>query len=58
MNVDNLDMTVKDMILPIKLTVKVSSKLVEESLETRQFVKVSRKGRKKNLHDPNSCKTN
>ena len=56
MNVDNLDRTVKDMILPS--TVKIPSKLMEESLKSRQFVKVTRKGRKKNLHDPNSCKTN
>ena len=47
MKVDNVDMTVTDVILPSKSTVKVSSKLVEESFETRQFVKVTCKSRKK-----------
>ena len=56
MKVDNIDMNVSDVILPGTSSVKVSPKLVEESAKTRQFVRVTRKGRKKNLKDPNNCK--
>ena len=57
MKVDNIDMNVSDVILPGTSSVKVSPKLVEESAKTQQFVRVTRKGRRKrNLKDPNNCK--
>ena len=57
MTVDNIDINVTDAILPSISSVKVSSKLVEESVKTRQFITVTRKKRKKKLNDPSSCKT-
>ena len=57
MKVDNIDINVSDVLLPGTPSVKVSPKLVEESVKTRQFVRVARKGRRKrNLKDPNNCK--
>ena len=57
MKVDNIDINVSDVLLQGTPSVKVSPKLVEESVKTRQFVRVARKGRRKrNLKDPNSCK--
>ena len=55
MKVDNIDINVSDVFLHGTPSVKVSPKLVEELAKTRQFVKVTRKGRRKK-NDPNNCK--
>ena len=50
-----MDINVQDAILPARATVKVHANLVQKSLETRRYIHVSRKTRKR--PDPNSCKT-
>ena len=51
------DLTPEDSVLPIqaKKAVKVPANIIENSAVTRQYVTVKRK--RKNLADPNSCKT-
>ena len=52
-----MDLTPEDSVLPIqaKKAVKVPANIIENSAVTRQYVTVKRK--RKNLADPNSCKT-
>ena len=57
LDVATMDLTPEDSVLPIqaKKAVKVPANIIENSVVTRQFVTVKRK--RKNLADPNSCKT-
>ena len=58
LDVDTMDLTPEDSVLPIqaKKAVKVPANIIENTAVTRQYVTVKRKSRK-DLNDPNSCKT-
>ena len=57
LDVATMDLTLEDSVLPIqaKKAVKVLANIIENTAVTRQYVTVKRK--RKNLADPNSCKT-
>ena len=58
LDVDTMDLTPEDSVLPIqaKKAVKVPANIIENTAVTRQYVTVKRKGRRKKVVDPNSCK--
>ena len=59
LDVASMDLTPEDTVLPIQANkaVKVPANIIENTAVTRQYVTVKRKRSRKNLADPNSCKT-
>ena len=54
----SMDMIPEDSVVPIQANraIKVPANIIENTAVTRQYVTVKRKGRRKKVVDPNSCK--
>ena len=57
-DVASMDMTPEDTVVSIQANkaIKVPANIIENTAVTRQYVTVKRKGRRKKVVDPNSCK--
>ena len=57
-DVASMNMTLEDTVVPIQANkaIKVPANIIENTAVTRQYVTVKRKGRRKKVVDPNSCK--